>query len=140
MLMKFWISCSTVGGSRSKMNNVGPVMSTNRPRVMTKPIFVFDMMRMPRLTPEVAERMKSAVRMEMIATITPSPSRGLPVMIEVPVRICRAPMPREVAVPKRVTRTAKISMIFPATRLFGSVISGSKSEEISGRRPRRKAA
>ena len=67
---------------------------------MAEPIFVFDMMRMPRLTPEVAERMKSAVRMEMIATITPSPSRSLPVMIECP---CGSAGRRvgKVAVPKR---------------------------------------
>jgi hypothetical protein len=58
------------------------------------------------LIPATAETVKVTVSTLMATTMNPLPNSS-PVTIEVPVRICRAPMPSEVAVPNRVTNTAK---------------------------------
>ena len=92
---------------------------------------------MPRLMPVTADRMKMTVRTDIATTTKPLPSMSWPVTIEVPVLICNAPMPRDVAVPKSVTSTAAMSMIFPSARLDPSGKTGSKTAEISGGRPRR---
>lgn len=91
----------------------------------------------PLFTPDTAEMMKATVRTDMATTTNPLPSNGLPVRIEVPVRIWSAPIPSEVAVPNRVTSTAATSMILPRTRFEPSGKIGLKTAEISGTRPRR---
>ena len=93
---------------------------------------------MPRLMPETAEATKQKVRTATIPTSTGvpiSPNQPLEVM---PLPICRAPRPREAAVPKRVAKMARMLMNFPSgpsTILMPN--SEVKAAEISCLRPRR---
>src|SRR5699024_496068 len=123
-----------VAGTRSRRNTVGPARRANTVRPTTRTIFALDNMRMPFFTPDTAEKMKITVRMVMAMMRKVSPLTSRPVTMEVPVWTWSAPMPSEVAVPKRVTRTAKVSMIRPRTRLLPPGKTGSNSDEMRGSR------
>ena len=93
---------------------------------------------MPRLMPDTAEATKQVVRMATIPTrngVPVSPTQPLEVM---PLPICRAPRPRDAAVPKSVAKMARMLMNFPtgpSTVLMPK--SEVKAAEISCLRPRR---
>ena len=116
-------------GPRTKKNSANPTAST---------MLMLDNHRIPRATPETAEAMNPAVSTAMMTTAAALPEGPRPVKISTPRPICRAPMPRDAAVPNRVARIARMSMIRPA-RL--SVLplrkNGANTELMSGTRPRR---
>ena len=91
---------------------------------------------MPRLTPETAERTKSAVSPAMSPTRNPLPTGPAPETTWKPRLICRTPMPSDTAVPKSVTMIAKMSMVAPRGLRRPGPKTGSKIAEINGGRPR----
>ena len=103
-------------------------------------MLMFDSARMPRLSPETAEKMNPTASTAMMPTITPLPSGPTPPTISTPRPICSAPMPSETAVPNRVTTIAKTSTTLPSTPSVRRPKIGSSSADISGERPLRYAA
>ena len=102
-------------------------------------MLVLDSHWIPRSMPETAEATNAAVRIAMIATRTPLPTSPAQPRISTPLPICRAPRPREAADPNSVAKMARTSMTRPAgPAARRSPSSGTKTELISCRRPRRK--
>ena len=102
-------------------------------------MLVLDSHWMPFSTPETAETTKHAVRTAMIPIRTALPTWPMPATICSPLWICSAPRPSEAAEPNRVAKIASMSMTLPAGPSARRLpMSGTKTDEISWRRPLRK--
>lgn len=102
-------------------------------------MLMLDSHRMPRATPDTAEKMVPIVSTTMIPSATVFPGADQPETISTPRPICRAPMPSEAAVPNSVAMIASPSIRRAPTESlrWESPNSGAMIELISGTRPRR---
>jgi hypothetical protein len=113
----------------SKMNTVGPTTSRNVSSRTASTMLPFDSHWTPRWTPDTAETTNMAVSTAMITTANPFETSTSQRKF-IPLLICSAPRPSEVALPKSVAKIASPSMprpIGPSTR---SPSSGRNADEI----------
>ena len=121
---------------RLATKTAGPTTRMKTNKITARPVLAWLRYLMPLLTPLTAEKVKMAVTSAMMTTCVVLLT-GMPHSMFTPLLTWRAPRPREVVVPKRVEKTARMSIALPIGPSTLSPRSGRKSWLTRQERPLR---
>ena len=116
--------------------SVGPARSTNSSRTPARPRFMLDSHLMPFDSPVTTEMTAASVMSPMMVTWSSVVAVKAP-RTSRPALICSTPKPRELATPKSVETTARVSTASPIRPFTRSPSSGSSTQRTAIGRPRR---